>query len=157
EAIRVEQTNDRLKTLEHVISSMVAEQAARHDPRKDFPIAYWYEPSFAEPCVALALRDLCRPGDVVFDVGANCGALSLMMPRLVGLCGVVGLFEASRRIVDKCQYNLVVNGCHNTQLFHRAVFSRSGEVLKIYHGTHLNDTIVPALADTPGYDRVETV
>jgi FkbM family methyltransferase len=141
--------------LERLLRSILPGGAA-YDPRKTFPTAFWYDPTYAEPCVALALRDLCKPGDVVFDVGANCGALSILMSRLVGPRGVVCSFEASRRIVDKCQYNLVVNGCHNTQLFHQAVFSRSGEILKIYHGSHLNDTVVAAHANTANYDTVET-
>jgi len=155
------QINDRLAVTEEAGSTLAARAAAleaiTRDPRKEFPTAYWYDTSYAEPCVALALRDFCRPRDVVFDVGANCGALSLMMSRLVGPRGLVCSFEASRRIVDKCQYNLVVNGCHNTQLFHRAVFSRSGETLKIYHGSHLNDTVVASLANTADYDTVETI
>ena len=151
----------RLVAAERGVSDLAARtcslEARLRDPRREFPTAYWYDTSYAEPCVALALRDLCRPGNVVFDVGANCGALSILMSRLVGPKGVVCSFEASRRIVDKCQYNLVVNGCHNSQLFHCAVYSRSGETLKIYHGTHLNDTVVQELANTQNYDTVETV
>jgi FkbM family methyltransferase len=153
-ATYAQQANDRLGALEHSVDTI---RSGRHDPRKTFSTAFWYDPSYAEPCVALAIRDLCRPGDVVFDVGANCGALSILMSRLVGPRGVVCSFEASRRIVDKCQYNLAVNGCYNTQLFHRAVFSQSGEILKIYHGTHLNDTVVAAHANTTIYDTVETI
>jgi FkbM family methyltransferase len=145
---------ERLEESERRLARLLA---AGEDPRKQFQIPYWYDTSFVEPCVALALRDLCRPGDVVFDVGANCGALSLLMSRLVGPRGVVCSFEASRRIVDKCQYNLAVNGCYNSQLFHCAVFSRSGEVLKIYHGSHLNDTVVAEYANTANFDTVETV
>lgn len=159
EAIGLQAVHERLNTLEQTVQSIAtgASHTQRLDPRKTFPTAFWYDPSYAEPCVALALRDLCRPGDVVFDVGANCGALSILMSRLAGPRGIVCSFEASRRIVDKCQYNLVVNGCHNTQLFHQAVFSRSGAILKIYHGSHLNDTVVAAHANTANYDTVETV
>lgn len=157
DAVLLQQVQDRLRVLEQGVAELVSAQGRQDDPRKQFPIAYWYETSFVEPCVALALRDLCRPGDVVFDVGANCGALSLVMSRLVGPRGIVCSFEASRRIVDKCQYNLAVNGCHNSQLFHRAVFNRSGEMLKIYHGSHLNDTVVAEYANTANFDMVETV
>jgi hypothetical protein len=81
-----------------------------HDPRKGFSIAYWYDRYLhAEPCVSQAFRDLCKPGDVIFDVGANSGDLSILASRLVGPKGIVCSFEASRRIVDKCQYNLIDN------------------------------------------------
>jgi hypothetical protein len=52
---------------------------------------------------------------------------------------------------------LVVNGCHNTQLFHRAVFGQSGEMVKIYHGSHLNDTVVRSQANTQNYHEVQTI
>ena len=132
-------------------------QGLSKDPRKAFPTAFWYDRNLTEPTVVHAMRDWCRPGDVVFDVGANCGALSILMSRLVGPRGVVCSFEASRRIVDKCQYNLAINGCHNTQLFHRAVFRRSAEAIRIYHGSHLNDTVVQDHADSQDFHEVETI
>jgi FkbM family methyltransferase len=106
-------------------------------------MSFWYEPSYWEMTVQLPLRDLCRPGDVVFDVGANAGGLSVMMSRLVGPRGVVCAFEASPRIVDKTQYNVAMNGCGNVQIFHNAVSDKSGERLEIFAGSHLNDSILP--------------
>lgn len=67
-----------------------------------------------------------RPGDIVFDVGCNAGGLTLMMSRLVGPRGIVLVFEASPRIIDKTHYNLVQAGCHNVTLFHRAVWLGTG-------------------------------
>lgn len=102
---------------------------------------YWYESNLWEPTVQIALRDLCRPGTVVFDVGANLGGLTTLISRLVGPKGAVCAFEASPRIVDKCQRNLNLNGCHNTQLYHVAVFHSSHQKVPIYAGSHLNDSI----------------
>src|SRR5258708_30491234 len=84
---------------------------AGFDPRTTLQIPPFYDWNYWEPTVQLALRDLCRPGMVCFDVGANAGALSLVMSRLVGPRGVVCAFEASRRIVDKTHWNLVQAGC----------------------------------------------
>ncbi len=114
------------------------------DPAATFPLPNWWEPSFWEHTVALAIRDHCRPGDVVFDVGANAGALALLMSRLVGPRGIVCAFEASPRIIDKTHYNLVKAGCHNVTLLHRAVWHTTGELLNIAAGTHLNDRIATA-------------
>ena len=51
----------------------------------------WWERSFWEPTVALAIRDHYGPGNVVCDVGA----MALIMSRLVGTRGtsllVIGL------------------------------------------------------------------
>ena len=90
------------------------------DQSRSFPLTDWWKPSFWEPTVALAIRDYCRPGDVVFDVGSNAG-MALMMSRLVGPRGIVLAFEAKPQIVDKTHYNLVNAGCHNVTLFHKAV------------------------------------
>jgi FkbM family methyltransferase len=111
------------------------------DPAAPLALPNWWEPSFWEPTVALAIRDHCRPGEVVFDVGANAGALALLMSRLVGPRGIVCAFEASPRIIDKTHYNLVKAGCHNVSLFHKAVWHTTGELLNIAAGTHLNDHI----------------
>jgi FkbM family methyltransferase len=111
------------------------------DPAATFPLPNWWEPSYWEHTVALAIRDHCRPGDVVFDVGANAGALALLMSRLVGPRGVVCAFEASPRIIDKTHYNLVKAGCHNVSLFHKAVWRATGELLNIAAGAQLNDRV----------------
>lgn len=124
--------------------------------RADFTIPYWYEWNYWEPSVMIALRDLCRPGDTVFDVGANAGALSLEMSRLVGPKGCVFSFEASARIIDKTVYNLSVNGCGNVQVFQKAVYERSGETVEIFEGSHLNDSLKRNETGRAGM-RVETV
>jgi len=106
-----------------------------------FPLQDWWQQNYWEPTVALAIRDHCRPGNVVFDVGANAGGLSLMMSRLVGPRGIVCAFEASPRIIDKTHYNLFRAGCHNVTLFHKAVWHSTGALVNIAAGSHLNDRI----------------
>jgi FkbM family methyltransferase len=113
------------------------------DPRFSFPIPFWYEWSPWEPTVQLAFNDLVRPGDVVFDVGANAGGLTVLLSRLAGPKGTVCAFEASPRIIDKCQHNLAVNGCTNVHLIHRAVHRTSNEIVNVYAGTTLNDSLLP--------------
>ncbi|MDJ0582397.1 FkbM family methyltransferase [Crocosphaera sp.] len=118
-----------------------------------YGLSPWYEGNFWEPPVQLVLRDLCRPGDVVFDVGANFGGLTTVMSRMVGPKGVVCSFEASPRIVDKCQRNIVLSGCSNVQLFHAAVYYRSYSTVPIYLGSHLNDSIYAEQSTgTQGYE-----
>ena len=89
----------------------------------------------------MAIRDHCRPGDVVFDVGCNAGGMALMMSRLVGPRGIVLAFEASPRIIDKTNHNLIHAGCHNVTLFHRAVWHTTGAQVHMTAGSHLNDRI----------------
>lgn len=106
-----------------------------------FGISPWYEENLWEPTVQLALKDLCRPGDVVFDVGANFGGLTTAMSRAVGPKGVVCAFEASPRIVGILQRNIVHSGCNNVQVLHAAVFHHSHQKMPIFAGGHLNDSL----------------
>ncbi|WP_267383230.1 FkbM family methyltransferase [Cyanobacterium sp. uoEpiScrs1] len=122
-----------------------------------YGVAPWYKENFWEPPVQLALRDLCRPGHVVFDVGANFGGLTTIMSRMVGPKGVVCSFEASPRIVDKCQRNIVLSGCSNVQLFHTAVYSKSYGTVPIYLGSHLNDSIYTDKQDESATYQVSTI
>src|SRR4051794_12307104 len=106
-------------------------------------IPKFWERNYWEPTVQLPLRDYCRPGDVIFDVGANFGGLSTLISRFVGPRGVVCSFEASPRIIATTHQNLVSGGCSNVQLYHRAIYHTSGETIAIYAGSHLNDSIYP--------------
>ncbi len=114
---------------------------ARLAARGDFLIPDFWERSFWEPTVAHAIRDHVRPGEVAWDVGANAGALAMMMSRLVGPRGIVCAFEASPRIVGRTLHNLVRAGCFNVTLYHRAVWHSTGDLVTIAEGSHLNDRI----------------
>jgi FkbM family methyltransferase len=137
---KVQTIERRVKALE----SWTETGRLRADGPDSFPLQDWWTRSFWEPTVALAIRDHCRPGDVVFDVGCNAGGMALMMSRLVGPRGIVLAFEASPRIVDKTHYNLVHAGCHNVTLFHKAVWRTSGALVNMAPGSHLNDRIEEA-------------
>lgn len=107
-----------------------------------FGDSFWYATAnLWEPAVQLALRDLCRPGNIVFDVGANLGGLTSLMARLVGPRGIVCSFEASPRIIGHLQANVVKQGHNNVTVYHNAVFSKSNALVPIYPGSHLNDSL----------------
>jgi len=135
----------RLKTL----AFLSASGQHRPDGPESFPLQDWWTPSYWEPTVALAIRDHCRPGDVVFDVGCNAGGMALMMSRLVGPRGIVLAFEASPRIIDKTNHNLIHAGCHNVTLFHRAVWHTTGAQVHLAAGSHLNDRIAEGATGMP--------
>jgi FkbM family methyltransferase len=110
--------------------------------------------------------DVLRPGDTVFDVGANVGGLSVAFSRLVGPTGRVVSFECNPPIIDVCRKTLALNGADNVTLMERAVFERSGETLtfnadpsfyaaasslvaKVAGATEISVTTI-ALDDVPG-------
>ena len=129
------------------VANLKRSLAEKVEGRADFLIPDWWQQSFWELTVALAIRDHVRPGDVAYDVGSNAGALAMQMSRLAGPRGRICAFEASPRIIPRTQYNLVQAGCFNTTVFHRAVWHTSGAIVNIASGSHLNDRIAD---DTPG-------
>jgi len=73
-------------------------------------------------------RDLLRPGDVAVDVGANIGALTIGMARMVAPGGTVIAFEPQRTIFDVLCHNLRQNGLANVTAYRRALGSAPGAI-----------------------------
>ena len=62
-----------------------------------------------EPATVRACKRLVKPGATVLDIGANIGAHTLPLARLVGEHGQVIAFEPTRRAYEKLIANLVLN------------------------------------------------
>src|SRR5215469_4528356 len=62
------------------------------DLREGIDFAIWLLGAFESTTIGAYTR-LIRPGDVVFDVGANVGAHTLHLARAVGRTGRVHAFE----------------------------------------------------------------
>lgn len=58
-------------------------------------------------------RSRIRPGDVVFDVGGNCGQLALLFSMLIGPTGKVVTFEPLPSNHETLVRNLQLNHCDN--------------------------------------------
>jgi FkbM family methyltransferase len=117
---------------------------------RDIPA--WYEPVCGEPGVNLALRDLIRPGDVCFDVGAFDGALAQVMSRATGPRGTVCAFEANPGMLAQLTNNCSANALNNVHLTHAAVWHTTGEWVKMLvpEGVPAAATITGTVpADTP--------
>jgi FkbM family methyltransferase len=71
-------------------------------------------------------RQLLRPGDVAVDAGANIGALTVAMARLVGNQGAVVAFEPQRAVFDILANNVRLNGLTNVSAQHRALGEKAG-------------------------------
>lgn len=63
------------------------------------------------------MRQALVPGDVVIDVGANIGALTLPFANAVGPTGQVFAFEPQPRIFQLLATNCVLNDLTNVRLF----------------------------------------
>jgi FkbM family methyltransferase len=73
-------------------------------------------------------RQLLRPGDVAVDAGANIGALTVGMARLVAPGGAVVAFEPQRTIFEILCDNLRANGLTNVTAYRRAAGSKPGTI-----------------------------
>jgi len=79
-----------------------------------------------EPFTVAALRAAVRPGDSVFDVGANIGFFSTLLSRLVGQTGRVVAFEPEPENLRLLRLNLDANDCRNVTVVPSAVGAEAG-------------------------------
>lgn len=75
------------------------------------------------------LRQIVKPGDVVFDVGANIGTHTLFLSQLVGDQGAVLAFEPQRIVFQTLCANMALNSIVNVHCFHAAVGNAAGSIL----------------------------
>lgn len=67
-----------------------------------------------------------RPGDTVYDLGANVGFYTLLASRLAGSSGRVFAFEPVPRNIRYLERHLLLNGCCNVTVIEAAVAETSG-------------------------------
>ena len=82
---------------------------------------------FAEVEIAI-FRQLVRPGQSVFDIGANIGAHTLALAAIVGPQGRVTAFEPQRVIFQMLNANVALNGLHQVATHHLALGSAAGSL-----------------------------
>lgn len=83
----------------------------------------------AEPHLQRAIRDYVRPGDVVYDIGANIGYVSLSLAKRVGPNGRVFAFEPIPGTAELFRQNIANNKIANVQLFEVAASEIAGETI----------------------------
>jgi FkbM family methyltransferase len=77
-----------------------------------------------------ALFDLIvQPGTTVLEIGANIGAHTVALSRLVGAVGAVYAFEPQRLVFQVLCANLALNSCPNVFTYQAAVGARVGTLL----------------------------
>lgn len=77
---------------------------------------------------AVLFAQIVRPGDVVIEVGANIGAHTVHLARLVGATGCVHAYEPQRVIFQLLCANVALNGLFNVYTHHAAAGSSAGEL-----------------------------
>lgn len=82
-----------------------------------------------EPDVCEFFRKVVKPGQVVFDVGANVGQFTLLLAKRVGAFGCVHAFEPAPEEYRKLCANVSLNGFSNVLTNHVAICDRVGETV----------------------------
>jgi FkbM family methyltransferase len=77
----------------------------------------------------LRLLQEIRPGEVVYDIGANLGLYSVFLAKGVGPEGRVIGFEPELRSFERCQENLQLNSLPNVKVFDRALGNEDCEIV----------------------------
>jgi FkbM family methyltransferase len=90
---------------------------------------YYGARSFYEPDVSMLLIQVLRAGDVVFDVGANCGYFSVLAGALVGRGGQVVALEAAPACIERLKVNVARNAFHHLDIVAKAASNRVGETV----------------------------
>jgi FkbM family methyltransferase len=74
-------------------------------------------------------RQVVQPGHIVIEVGANIGAHTVALSRIVGPTGAVLAFEPQRLVFQTLCANLALNSCANVAARQEAVGAALGELL----------------------------
>lgn len=131
---------------------------------------------FEPETLALFQRHV-KPGDTVFDIGANEGVMSSCAAGLVGPSGCVVAVEPQRRLLDILEINLALNSSGKYHIVHGAISDRDGDKVSIsmypMSMTHhvsiirhyrwggkpeeVSTFTVPGIAKSLGIDRINLV
>jgi FkbM family methyltransferase len=87
---------------------------------------YWLGTYEAE--LQAATSNLVDPGDIVYDIGANIGFMTLLFAKRSGPKGHVYAFEALPTNIDRLLHNVKINGYQDrVTVIQAAVLDQSGE------------------------------
>lgn len=97
------------------------------------------------------MRQLLKPGDIVFDVGANGGLFTIIAAKQVGDSGHVYAFEPGERELELLRHNIEINHLKNVTVIAAAVgdktcstqlaISCDGALNSLAHTDHPNQQI----------------
>jgi len=99
-----------------------------------------------------------RPGDVFFDIGANCGLFTLFAARQVGSSGCVVAVEPIPDIVNRLKFNVAANQFSNVRVVESAVGAEVGtNTIFIHEGEYGQSRMFPVEGYIPRTVPVTTL
>ena len=78
---------------------------------------------------AQLFEQLCRPGHIVLDVGANIGAHTMKLAKIVGPTGAVFAFEPQRLVFQNLCANVALNSLVNVECHWAALGAEPGFIM----------------------------
>ncbi len=78
---------------------------------------------------AQLFRQICANGDIIFDIGANIGAHTLLFSQIAGPQGRVYAFEPQRVVFQTLCANMALNSIENTECYQMGVGANKTTVL----------------------------
>lgn len=79
-----------------------------------------------DPSISYFIKRNIKSGDVVVDVGANLGIVTLQVASIVGPEGKVISFEPNKHIVDALVKSIEYNSFNNIQIINKALSDQDG-------------------------------
>lgn len=98
------------------------------------------------------MAKVIKPGDIVYDIGANVGSYTILASLLAGKAGKVFAFEPLPENVRYLTRHVELNNLQNTTVFNAAVWKEAGTVK--FQGTA--DRVTSHISDD-GSIEVETI
>jgi FkbM family methyltransferase len=92
-------------------------------------LTYWYHLGLYEPHVSGLLEAHLRPGDTIWDIGANAGYHTLLASRIVGPRGKVVAFEPAPETAAITRDQLALNQVRNCEVIEAAIGDVDGTVI----------------------------
>lgn len=110
----------------------------------------WYEQEL--------FGQILKPGDAVVEAGANIGAHTVALSRLVGAEGAVFAFEPQRLVFQALCANLALNQCTNVWAYPDALGAQPGSVrVPFYDPTRLANFGAVGLGDSEHGEPVRVI
>lgn len=151
-ALRRLATNRVVRSLAHAMAHVIYRGSHTYrvlvGPLRGYRWPYEDEHQFWMPLGAYEtetvdwLRDACRPGDVVFDVGANAGYLALVGADAVGSTGQVVAFEPHPLNVKTLKRLVALNGIETIRIEDVAVSDSTGTLEFVMERSNANSHLL---------------
>lgn len=110
-----------------------------------------------EPACQFIYCEIISPGNIIYDLVANCGLHSMLFSKLVGPDGHVTCFEPLNDNIREIETNISLNGSNNVSIVVKAVCNHSRGIVFELGDHRKQGHISAALGDAHRTLRLESI